>query len=406
MRIGLTGGIGAGKSTVSAALEAKGAVLVDADRVAREVVEPGTPGLAALVERFGDGILRADGALDRPALAAVAFANDESRAALNAITHPLVGARTQEIVDAAPSDAIVVQDIPLLVEGAMAPLFHVVVVVFTDEAERVRRLVELRGMPEADARARIAAQATDEQRRAVADVWLDNSGAPGALDDTISALWAERLVPFAENVRDGVVVRPRVELVGADPSWPAQAERLIARLRVLSGAAALRIDHIGSTAVPGLDAKDVLDIQITVADLDAADALAAPLAAGGFPRVDTVNADDPKPAYQGGETDPALWAKRLHGNADPGRPANVHIRVDGWPAQQFALVMRDWLRSDDAARDEYLQVKRRAAAAAAEYGSYDAAIAAYLDVKEPWFDRAFHRAHEWARETGWTATSS
>ncbi|EOM78516.1 dephospho-CoA kinase [Rhodococcus rhodnii] len=406
LRIGLTGGIGSGKSTVANALAARGAVVVDADRIAREVVEPGTPGLAALVERFGSEILDDEGALDRPALARIAFADDDSRTALNGIVHPLVGARTQELVDAAGPDDVVVQDIPLLVEGGMAPAFALVVVVWTPEAERLRRLVALRGMDEADARNRIAAQASDEQRRAVADVWLDNSGAPGALDDTIAELWTERLVPFARNLRDGVVARSLPVLVAADPAWPDQARRVIARLALACGDAAVRIDHIGSTAVPGVPAKDVIDVQITVRDLAAADALAIPLAEIGFPRRDDIDRDDPKPAYQGGETDPALWAKRFHGSADPGRPVNVHLRVDGWPNQEFALLIRDWLRSDESARDEYVAVKERAAAAAADLADHTEAITAYLDVKTPWFDLAYHRAWEWAAETGWTAAAA
>ncbi len=194
------------------------------------MVEPGTPGLAALVDAFGDGILSEDGSLNRPALASLAFADDTSRGTLNGILHPLIGARTMEQISSAPSDAVLVQDIPLLVEGSMAPAFNLVVIVYVDEEERVRRLVGSRGMPESDARARIAAQANDDQRRAVADVWLDNSGEPGSLDDVVRDLWANRLVPFEKNLREGTVVRALPELTPADPSWPAQAERIIGRL--------------------------------------------------------------------------------------------------------------------------------------------------------------------------------
>ncbi|QDQ93298.1 dephospho-CoA kinase [Rhodococcus sp. WB9] len=403
LRIGLTGGIGAGKSTVSKVLAELGAVIIDADLIAREVVEPGTPGLAALVDRFGEEILTEDGALDRPALAARAFADDESRLALNAIVHPLVGARTTETIEAAPKDAILVQDIPLLVEGGMGAAFHLVVVVFVDAEERVRRLVGSRGMPENDARARIAAQADDDQRRAAADVWLDNSGAPGALEPEIRALWSERLVPFESNIRTRSVVRVLPELAPPNPQWPAQADRLIARLTLVCGDRAVRIDHIGSTAVEGLPAKDVIDVQVTVANLETADDLAESLADAGFPRIEHITADDPKPSYQGGETDPALWGKRIHGGADPGRPVNIHIRVDGWPGQQFALVFRDWLRADTDARTEYLAVKEGAAEKAAGHTDYRDAITAYVDAKSPWFDRAYHRAWEWAERTGWSA---
>src|SRR5262249_18743984 len=157
-----------GKSEVSRRLEAFGAVLVDADAIAREVVERGTPGLAAVVEEFGAGILRPDGTLDRERLGSIVFADEASRKRLNAIVHPLVGRRTEERVDAAPADAIVVHDVPLLTENDLAALYDLVVVVDAPVEEQVRRLTTLRGMTEEAARARIAAQATREQRRAIA----------------------------------------------------------------------------------------------------------------------------------------------------------------------------------------------------------------------------------------------
>ncbi|MGY1776030.1 dephospho-CoA kinase [Geodermatophilus sp. SYSU D00804] len=194
LRIGLTGGIGSGKSTVAALLAARGALVVDADRIAREVVEPGTAGLAAVVEAFGPDVLTPDGALDRPALAAVVFADPQARARLDGIVHPLVRARAQEVVQSAPEDAVVVQDVPLLVETGQAGAYDLVLVVEADLDTRVARLV-LRGLTEDDARARIAAQATDEQRRAVADVVLDNSGAPEALAAQVERFWEERVAP-------------------------------------------------------------------------------------------------------------------------------------------------------------------------------------------------------------------
>ncbi|WP_067669059.1 dephospho-CoA kinase [Nocardia miyunensis] len=394
LRIGLTGGMGAGKSTVARLLVERGAVLVDSDAIAREVVEPGTPGLAALVEAFGADILSADGSLDRPALAAKAFASDEARGTLNSITHPLVGARTAEIIAAAPADGIVVQDIPLLVENGVGAMTNLVVVVEAALETRVHRLEEFRGIARADALARISAQATDEQRRAAADVLLDNSGVPEDLEPQVSALWDERLVPFEHNLRTrSLPERGAVRLVAADPAWPAQAERIIARLALTGGAAALRIDHIGSTAVPGLPAKDVIDIQITVADLEAADGLRDALENAGFPRAPYLT-DDPKAG-----TDPAMWAKRIHCNADPGRPAHVHIRVDGWPGQRFALAFRDWLRAEPAAREEYLAVKRKAEASAAGLTGA-AATEAYLEVKTPWFDEVYPRVLAWAEQAG------
>lgn len=197
--MGLTGGIGAGKSTVAKTFVEQGAYHVDADAIAREVVAPGSPGLAALVEAFGPGIVDDDGALDRPALAALAFADEEGTKKLNAITHPLIGARTQELFAAAPDDAVLLHDVPLLVEGGMAPLYDAVVVVHADADVRLDRLVNLRGMDPADARARIQAQATDEQRRAVADVWLDNSGTPEDLAAAALRAWNDVLIPLRDK---------------------------------------------------------------------------------------------------------------------------------------------------------------------------------------------------------------
>lgn len=194
LRIGLTGGIGSGKSTVAALLAARGARIVDADRVAREVVEPGTPGLEAVAAAFGPGVLTPDGALDRPALAAVVFADPDARRRLDGIVHPLVRARAAELVAAAPPDAVVVQDVPLLVETGQAGSYDLVLVVEADLDTRVRRLVG-RGLSEDDARARIAAQASDGQRRAVADVVLDNSGTVEELEVQVERFWAERVAP-------------------------------------------------------------------------------------------------------------------------------------------------------------------------------------------------------------------
>ena len=194
LRIGLTGGIGSGKSTVSRLLAERGAVIVDADAIAREVVEPGTPGLAAVVEAFGAGVLAADGSLNRPGLAAVVFADPEARRTLDAIVHPLVRARAIEIAAAAPPDAVVVNDVPLLAETGQASSYDVVLVVETDPGTRIARLVQ-RGLTAEDARARIAVQATDEQRRAIADVVLDNSGTPEQLAAQVDRFWTERVVP-------------------------------------------------------------------------------------------------------------------------------------------------------------------------------------------------------------------
>ncbi|MGW1588920.1 dephospho-CoA kinase [Streptomyces sp. NPDC002386] len=189
LKVGLTGGIGAGKSEVSRLLVEHGAVLIDADRIAREAVAPGTPGLAAVVDAFGADVLTADGGLDRPRLGSIVFADPEKLAVLNAIVHPLVGARSRELEAAAAQDAVVVHDVPLLTENGLAPLYDLVIVVDATPATQLDRLVRLRGMTEGDARARMAAQATREQRREIADIVIDNDVPLDALRQRVTEVW-------------------------------------------------------------------------------------------------------------------------------------------------------------------------------------------------------------------------
>ncbi|GAA1873998.1 dephospho-CoA kinase [Actinomadura bangladeshensis] len=189
LKVGLTGGIGSGKSEVSARLDERGAVVIDADKIAREVVEPGTPGLAAVVAEFGADVLLPSGALDREKVGKIVFADPERLAALNAIVHPLVGERMQELMDAAPAGAVVVYDVPLLAENGLAPMYDEVVVVDAPEETQLDRLTSRRGMTEEDARARMAAQASREERRAVATHLIDNSGTLDDLRTQVDALW-------------------------------------------------------------------------------------------------------------------------------------------------------------------------------------------------------------------------
>ncbi|MFD3337013.1 dephospho-CoA kinase [Streptomyces sp. NPDC058700] len=191
LKVGLTGGIGAGKSEVSRLLVSYGAVLIDADRIAREVVEPGTPGLAAVVEAFGDGILTEEGTLDRPKLGSIVFADADRLATLNAIVHPLVGARSAELEGRAEAGDVVVHDVPLLTENGLAPLYDLVVVVDASPETQRDRLVRLRGMAESEAAARMAAQATRARRLAVADLVIDNDGPLDALEPQVRKVWDE-----------------------------------------------------------------------------------------------------------------------------------------------------------------------------------------------------------------------
>ncbi|MEY9966437.1 dephospho-CoA kinase [Streptacidiphilus sp. MAP12-16] len=191
LKVGLTGGIGAGKSEVSRLLASYGAVVVDADLIAREVVAPGTEGLAAVVAEFGPEVLMPDGSLDRPKLGAVVFADPARLAALNAIVHPLVGRRSAELEAQAGTDDVVVHDVPLLAENGLAPRYDLVVVVDAADGTRLERLVKLRGMAEAEAGARMAAQASREKRLAVADLVIDNDGPMERLEPQVRAIWRE-----------------------------------------------------------------------------------------------------------------------------------------------------------------------------------------------------------------------
>ncbi|RZU53041.1 dephospho-CoA kinase [Krasilnikovia cinnamomea] len=391
--VGLTGGIGAGKSAVAGALVDRGAVLIDADQLAREVVAAGTTGFAEVVEAFGATVVGPDGQLDRPALGARVFGDEAARRRLESIIHPRVRARTAELAAHAPADAIVVNDVPLLVETGLAPSYHLVIVVEADAETRVARLVGQRRMTREEATARIAAQADDARRRAAADIVIDNEAGLAELDARVDALWHARLRPYEENLRAGRAAPGQAEprVVAPDPAWPAQAERGIARIRHALRSRLGRdadVTHIGSTAVPGLPAKDLIDLMLAVETLAEADALADSLAAAGLPRRPGEWADNARGIP--GET----WPKRLHGSADPDRPVNLHVRVAGSPGWRFALLMRDHLRAVPQARDEYAEAKRNWTREHPDVGSY-------AEAKEPWFDAEAWAANDWAERTGW-----
>ncbi|MBO4163670.1 dephospho-CoA kinase [Micromonospora antibiotica] len=392
LRVGLTGGIGSGKSAVVTRLAERGAIIVDSDRIAREVVAPGSAGLAEIVAAFSDRVLTADGALDRAALGALVFADEAARRRLEEITHPRVRARSAELSAAAPADAVVVNDVPLLVEVGLAPSYHLVVVVQTAVAIRLARLARDRGMTRSEAERRIAAQADDARRRAAADVVLDNDGGLDELHAAVDALWRDRLLPYERNVREHRAVREGwAVLTEPDPTWPQQYARLAARIRHALAPADLRIDHVGSTAVPGLAGRDVIDVQVTVPSLAEADGvLARRLADAGFPRVPDVRGGHPRPATGDGG---AGREERLHGGADPGRPVRVHLRVAGSPGWRHALLTRDHLRADPGQRAAHLLVERELAAAPPDPGS--------TTTGDPWSAEEYLRAEAWATRTGW-----
>lgn len=378
LRVGLTGGTGAGKTTAARRLAARGAVVVDADALAREVVAPGTPGLAAVVAAFGDGVVGPDGALDRPALGRVVFADPARRRELEAITHPLVRRRRDELVAAAPDDAVVVDDIPLLVETGRAAEWPLVVVVDAPAEVRVARLVGSRGLAAEDAWARVRAQVDDDGRRAAADVVLDGAGDVGALERQVDVLWQDRLLPFEEHLRLGRrAPRPdHAVLVAPDPTWPAQAARVVARVRRAAGDRARSVEHVGSTSVPGLPAKDVLDVQVVVDDLATAGAVADDLRAAGLVR---------PPGEWWDELPDGPRPKAFATEADRARPVNCHVRVAGGQ-ERDVLALRDLLRRDPAERDAYAALKARLAAE--PHDSVDD----YAARKGPWIREALARA--------------
>ncbi|GGN04915.1 dephospho-CoA kinase [Terrabacter tumescens] len=398
LRVGVTGGIGSGKSTVSRRLGELGAHVVDADAVAREVVEQGEPTLQRIRERFGDGVIRADGSLDRAALAAIVFPDRGALDALDAITGPAIAARVAEQRSAGPRDGVSVYDMPLLVERGLWVHEHLALVVEADAETRVRRLVEQRGLPEEDARHRIAAQATDAERRAVADVVLDNSGTPEDLVRAVDALWSQRLQPYAANLVSGTRSgRPELAadcVVEPRPDWESRAERVVARLAAALAPAGVvtEVSHVGSTSVPGLLAKDVLDVQVGVHHLDDVDRddVRAAFAGAGYVFSHGIHSDTPHPHG----ADPTAWLKQFLGGCDPDNHVHVHVREHGSAGWRFALLFRDWLRHEPVERDAYAAEKRRLLA-------LHSTTSDYVVAKEPWFEGAWQRANAWAERTGW-----
>ena len=398
--VAVTGGIGAGKSTLAGLLAARGAVVVNSDRVAREVVAPGTPGLSAVADEFGERVVAKDGSLDRPALARIVFSDSSARKRLEQITHPLVRARFEQVRNSAPPGSVVVNDIPLLTTRAAAAAFHLVIGVGAPESVRLARLLD-RGLSSADARARMAAQIDDAARRPVCDSWVDNSAGPARVRERADREWS-RLRQFAANIEDQrPAPRAGPMLVPYQPDWEAVGARLVARVQHAVGRHP--VEHIGSTAVPGLAAKDVIDLQLGVPGMEDALALQPELAAAGFVLRSDVKSDVPHPDGSRSTAGDASmevetrWIKTLHVNADPGRAVNLHVRTLGGPAWNWALRFRDWIRADPGARAEYLALKQRLASTHAR----DTTIDGYAAAKEELFAAADADCRQWAESSGW-----
>jgi dephospho-CoA kinase len=286
---------------------------------------------------------------------------------------------------------------PLLVERGLWVREHVSIVVETDLETRVRRLVEQRGLDERDVRNRMAAQATDAERRAACDIVISNDGTPAETTTTVDALWSERIHPWNENLVQGRPSRrpERGAVVAARDDWAPRGARLVAKVAhaLRDVAAVTEVEHVGSTSVPHLVAKDVLDLQVGVRELAAADApeFREAMRGAGLLRFDHLNADTPHP----GGADPDGWQKRVFGSTDPGEIAHVHVREAGSAAWRFDLLFRDWLVHDASERERYAAEKHRL------LGLHDTTTA-YAEAKEPWFTDAFNRAQAWATATDWT----
>ena len=396
LRVGVTGGIGSGKSTVSRRLAERGAFVIDADRVAREVVEPGQRALDGIRNRFGDHVIRPDGTLDRAAVAGIVFGDPAALAALDAITGPPIAERVALLRRATAVEAVSVYDMPLLVERGLWVHEHLTVVVEADAETRVRRLVDQRGLSDDDVRRRIEAQASDAQRRVVADVVLDNGDTPNVLASAVDGLWDNRLAPWNDNLVAGRRSRrPDRDAVGEPRAdWEGRGERVVAKLAAaLAGQRGVtEVSHIGSTAVPGLIAKDVIDVQIGLRALRDADTVVFrdAMRAAGFLLTPGNLRDRAKPG-----TPDDGWTKRFYGGCDPHQIVHVHVREMGSLGWRFALLFRDWLRSRADEREVYATEKRRLLA-------LDARTSVYAEAKEPWFDQAYGRAASWAAATGWT----
>ncbi len=392
LRVGLTGGIGSGKSTVAQRFSMLGAVVIDADVLAREVVAPGSPGLKAIVDRFGEGVLDDEGSLNRPALGAIVFADGRSRRDLEGITHPLIARRTAELVAAAADDAIIVHDVPLLVEKHYGPGYHLVMVVGAGAETRVKRLMHTRGMTEADARSRIASQATDQERRDAADVWLDNEGRK----DDLLAAGRRALARAAGAVRGERPQRHPFAAPGAARA-PRPGPHVAGSGRAVAGATASRVRRRprhrrprgqhrrartrreGRHRPPARRQHPGWTSTIP--------AVLERLRQAGFPLAEGVWSD-----FDSGSQ--GEWPKRMLGSSDPARVAHIHVREvdsEGW---RWALMFRDWMRADATARAEYAAEKHRLAATTSS-------VSEYADAKEPWFDSVHDRVRAWAEATGW-----
>ncbi|MHA7144378.1 dephospho-CoA kinase [Arthrobacter sp. TmT3-37] len=324
LRIGLTGGIAAGKSVVARRLAELGAVVVDADLLARAAVEPGSEGLAEIVAAFGTGLLTPDGALDRPALGRLVFADDGARERLNTIVHPRVRAGAARLIDGAPAGAVVVEDIPLLVETGQASRFHLVVVVDAPDELRLQRMVDQRGMRREDAEQRMEAQVSRTDRLREADAVLTNDRGLADLLAATDTLWHQRILPF-RNTLDAGAHEPGANVQPAEAGLPGTSglgRRIAAKLRAAlpaSSAASIVESRRGAARHPPDDVSAAA-VSVLPGVGEEFDAVSGAIAAAGFPRVGAA-----APPGAGGPFATHRWA-------DPATDVTVVVTAPPAPA--------------------------------------------------------------------------
>jgi dephospho-CoA kinase len=292
--------------------------------------------------------------------------------------------------------AVVVQDGAAYTGVGIPTAFHLVVLVEAPEPERKARVANRAGLspvvlsPKAPGLVRQSASALD----GLADVVLDNSRSMDCLLASVDTLWSNRIVPYSSNLmQNHMALYGAPMLMPPSPDWQAKAARLSAKVRSAVGKRALSVDHIGSTAIPNLPAKAVIDLQLTVSSLNGGDYLSAALRDIGFLRHPTIDSN----VAHGPIIDAQQWKKFYFKSADPGCKANLHVRPHGTAGWRFALLFRDWLRQDPQIREEYLSLKRRLTAQHCQ----DTDTSQYALAKDPWFACAFPRMEEWALRSGW-----
>lgn len=320
-QIGLTGAIAAGKSTVAAMFARLGCKIIDADEIAREVVQPGASALEQIVARFGSQIINASGNLDRGGLGRIVFNDSRALQDLNQIVHPAVARRTAELVAELNPGDVVVHDVPLIAENQLENRYHLVVVAQAPEPVRLKRLVDRRGMSPADALARIRAQASDTDRARIADYIVDTSGSIETTRASLTHLFEGRIRTFAQNINQGrPAPRQGIRLLpgpGAPRTWSVQAQQIAARIefalqsRCTGSRVDLQIDHVGSTAIPGMWGQDIIDLQLVLPPGADIAGVQERLRAAGYPH---------QPQASIGSS--GIY---LHQSADPGRAVNLYV---------------------------------------------------------------------------------